>query len=220
MLKFLIPIFIVFSSFYVFFFSLIPDSFQMLFKLIPMALIIFIAITTKSTNSKKYQRIIIIALIFCAIGDYTIQWFLIGLISFLIGHLFYIYAFSSILRLKKLTKLQYALIIYAVLMIAFLGGTLFYKGEIVLAIMVILYIVVIVTMGLTAVRTQLKFAIFGALLFILSDSILAINKFIISVPFSHVLIMLTYYSAQILLALSIGTKLKDLSSDTIETNEK
>lgn len=219
MIKNLVWTFFIFGFIYVFLFSFIPDYLKMLFKLIPMVIVILIAFSIKNPISQKYKNIIIIGLIFCAIGDYTLQWFLIGLTSFLIGHLFYIYAFSSIAKMKKLTTLQYVLIFYAIAMIGFIGGTLFYRGEAVLATMVIMYIVIIVTMGVTATRTQIKFAISGALLFILSDSILAINKFIVSIPFSHQLIMITYYSAQLLIALSIRNKLDTLGNDTIEKND-
>lgn len=219
MIKSLIRLFIIFGLIYVFFISFIPDNFKMLLKLIPMIIVIFIAISITSPNSQKYKFIIITALLFCAIGDYTLQWFQIGLISFLVGHLFYIYAFSTILQLKKLTKLQYFLIIYGITMIGIMGGTLFYEGETILATMVIVYIIVIVTMGLTAISTKLNLATIGALLFIFSDSILAMNKFITSVPFSHQLIMLSYYSAQLLLALSIKSYAETLSEHSTEVNE-
>jgi len=36
----------------------------------------------------------------------------------------------------------------------------------------------------------------GALFFILSDSLIALNKFVITLPYQHLLIMGTYYLAQ------------------------
>jgi uncharacterized membrane protein YhhN len=38
--------------------------------------------------------------------------------------------------------------------------------------------------------------LFGALFFVVSDSLLAINKFIMPLPYSGVLVLGTYYSAQ------------------------
>jgi uncharacterized membrane protein YhhN len=89
-------------------------------------------------------------------------------------------------------------------MAVWIAGTVFSSGEIVLGIAVIAYISVILTMGWTAIRTGSTYATIGALLFISSDSYLAINKFVMPLPFSHEFIMLTYYSAQILIALSIS----------------
>ena len=92
--------------------------------------------------------------------------------------------------------------------------TLFGKGETILAIAVFAYISVILTMGWMSLRTGAPFAIIGALLFITSDTILAINKFITDVPFSHELIMFTYYGAQVFIACSIA-KYSEIRSKVI-----
>jgi len=43
----------------------------------------------------------------------------------------------------------------------------------------------------------------GALLFCISDFTIAVNKFTHPVPYSHTIIMSTYYAAQMLIALSV-----------------
>ena len=83
-------------------------------------------------------------------------------------------------------------------------STLFSRGETILAIAVFAYISVILAMGWMSFRTGTLFAKIGAISFIASDSILAINKFILDVPYSHQFIMFTYYGAQIFIALSIA----------------
>ncbi|WP_241747262.1 lysoplasmalogenase [Lysinibacillus sphaericus] len=168
-----------------------------------MLLIIILAALPKNLGVKKYQLLIIIGLVFCMVGDYTLQWFLIGLSSFLIGHIFYIFAFLSTNERQVPTWAKIVLLVYGVSMAVWIAGTVFSSGEVVLGIAVIAYISVILTMGWTAIRTGSKFATIGALLFISSDSYLAINKFVMPLPFSHEVIMLTYYGAQILIALSI-----------------
>ena len=45
----------------------------------------------------------------------------------------------------------------------------------------------------------------GALVFVVSDSILAANKFVAPLPMAKYLIMVTYYSGQGLIALSVGS---------------
>jgi len=176
----------------------------MVFKLIPMLLILILAIMTKASNIIPYKALIIIALIFCAFGDYTIQWFIIGLSCFLVGHLFYIRAFLSTKETSSPLWITICLSIYGVAMMIWIGGSLFKEENYILALAVVLYIIVILIMGWSSFRTGSKLAIFGALLFIISDSILAINKFMFPVTYSHQLIMLTYYGAQILIALSIS----------------
>ncbi len=202
--KVLLAFIILFGLYYIFFLSHIPESLILIFKVIPMLLIIILAVTTKNLGIKKYQLLIVIGLVFCMIGDYTLQWFLIGLTSFLIGHIFYIFAFSSTNERQVPTWAKIVLLVYGASMAVWIAGTVFSSGEIVLGIAVIAYISVILTMGWTAIRTGSTFATIGALLFISSDSYLAINKFVMPLPFSHEFIMLTYYGAQILIALSIS----------------
>ena len=201
--KLLISCINLFGLYYIFFFSHIPEELTLIFKVIPMILIIILAAMQKVPHIKKYQLLIIIGLIFCMIGDYTLQWFLFGLTSFLIGHIFYIFAFASTNERKLPTWAKVALSAYGVIMGAWIAGTVFTSGETVLAVAVVAYIFVIFMMGWTSIRTGSKLALIGALLFISSDSYLAINKFVMPLPYSHEVIMLTYYSAQLLIALSI-----------------
>lgn len=168
-----------------------------------MILIIIMAATQKAQSIKKYQLLIVIGLLFCMVGDYTLQWFLIGLTSFLIGHIFYIFAFSSTNEQPVPTWAKVVLLLYGVLMAGWIATTVFKSDETILTFAVLAYISIILTMGWTAIRTGSAFAIIGAILFIASDSYLAINKFVMPLPFSHEVIMMTYYSAQILIALSI-----------------
>ncbi|ODV54585.1 MULTISPECIES: lysoplasmalogenase [Lysinibacillus] len=201
--KLLIVFIILFGLYYIFLFSHIPESLQLIFKVIPMLLMIILAAIQKPVHIKKYQLLIIIGLVFCMIGDYTLQWFLIGLTSFLIGHIFYIFAFSSANERPVPIWAKIILLLYGAGMAIWIAGSVFKTGETILAIAVIAYIAVILTMGWTAIKTGSRFATIGALLFIASDSYLSINKFVMPLAFSHEVIMLTYYSAQLLIALSI-----------------
>ena len=201
--KILIPFIILFGLYYIFFFSHIAESLKLVFKVIPMLLIIILAATPKNLGIIKYQLLIVIGLVFCMVGDYTLQWFLVGLTSFLIGHIFYILAFSSTNERQVPTWAKIVLLVYGGSMAVWIVGTVFSSGEVVLGFAVIAYISVILTMGWTAIRTGSTLATIGAMLFIASDSYLSIDKFVMPLPFSHEFIMLTYYSAQILIALSI-----------------
>lgn len=48
-------------------------------------------------------------------------------------------------------------------------------------------------------RDSYKFAYYGALLFIISDTILAINKFSASMEYAGIVVIITYYFAQFLI---------------------
>lgn len=197
----LLIIAVIFGLYYVFLFDTIPSETKMVFKLIPMVLIILFAFLTR-VRTARYYALVCVGLLFCAIGDYTLQWFIIGLTSFLIGHIFYIASFSEG-KERVPTGIKIVLLFYGASMAIWMCSTLFSQGETVLAIAVFAYISVILTMGWMSFKTGALFAKIGALSFIASDSILAINKFIMDVPYDHELIMFTYYGAQIFIALSV-----------------
>lgn len=201
--KVLISLFLLFGIYYVFFINSIDSSLVMLFKLIPMSFLIALAFMSKLPTKLPYHWLISIGLIFCAIGDYTLQWFIVGLFFFLIGHIFYIFAFCTTNQAKPPLLVQILLGAYGLFMVVWIAGSIFKGGDTILAIAVVAYMGVILLMGLTSFRTGSPFAITGALLFIASDSVLAINRFMFEVPYSHQLIMFTYYAAQLFLMLSI-----------------
>ncbi len=153
----------------------------------------------------KYQKIIAIAFIFSALGDLALQLpgdkFVLGLSSFLIAHMFYIYAF--VLRSRRLAA-------GALILSLLLGTGIFLvigKNLGQMLIPVVLYMVVILVMlwrsyAQIDANQYAKFAFWGALLFVMSDTIIALNRFCCHVPFAQALIMLLYWSAQGLIYVS------------------
>ncbi len=106
--------------------------------------------------------------------------------------------------------------IWPLLFFAFYGILMFiilspYLGEMKLPVLV--YLVVILAMGwrawerwrATGDRSALL-ALLGAILFIISDSVLAINRFREHYEFARALNLSTYFAAQWLIALSIGDR--------------
>lgn len=191
---------------YIFFIPHEPIGLKISMKLIPMALLILFALVTKPMLSTTYKRIIIGGLFICMIADGVIYWFIPGLITFLIGHIFYIFAFRHAIRKPMPIWVAILLLLYSAGMAVWLSGSQFLEGEIVLGIAIIAYILIISTMGWMAVRTRLPLAIIGALLFIFSDSVLAIDRFVYDIPYRDAFVMISYYSAQFFIAASIGSR--------------
>nr|WP_026679563.1 lysoplasmalogenase [Priestia megaterium] len=202
-----LPILIfIMSILYIFIIPSEPENFKLFFKLIPMILIIIYALKQMPRQQTKTHWLILIGLIFCSIGDGTLQWFVVGLTAFLIGHLFYLAGFSlqwkfSIIRAASIIPL----IIYGLFMGNALIHAIITSGNQSLIIPVIFYIVAISFMAWLAIMTGNRFAIAGSILFVISDSILSWNMFISPVVYSHVLIMTTYYAAQFLIAHSLSS---------------
>jgi len=216
MRKTLITAIIIISLIYVFFIPLEPVGFKVFIKLIPMALIIVLGITTSTLLPFTYKRTILFGLFICMIADGVIYWFLAGLITFFIGHIFYIFAYRQIMRKPMPIWVGFLLIVYSAVMVIWVAGSQFTQGNYVLAFAILAYILIILMMGWTAIRTRLPLAIIGAVLFIFSDSVLAIDRFVYEIPFRDGFVMLTYYSAQLLIALSIGSRLVKYSENRIK----
>lgn len=194
------------SILYIFFIPDDPLWFKLIFKLIPMILIFLYAVLRLPKQKLKIQWLILTGLVFCAIGDATLHWFVIGLSAFLIGHLFYTAAFLSqwkFNRYRILTILP--LIFYGFIMGSRLVEALEVSGDTSLIVPVLLYISAIMLMAWAAIMTGNRWLITGSLLFVASDSVLAWNMFVSPVEYSHLLIMSTYYGAQFFIAHSVAS---------------
>ncbi len=147
-------------------------------------------------------KLIGIGLIFSGVGDIVLELdrdslFTVGLGAFLVAHLFYIAAFTKDIQFKgPRSMVAAAILVYGCLigfvMIPNLGNML---------LPVVAYLVIIVAMGVLAALSGVNhwLVVVGACLFIASDSIIAVNRFMTSVPNSSFLIMSTYYPAQLLI---------------------
>ena len=204
--KLLFTAIVVMAIIYIFFIPHNPVGIKIFMKLIPMALIILFALVTKSLVSDTYKQIIVMGLFVCMVADGVIYWFMAGLVTFFIGHIFYILAFRSASRKPVPIWVGALLVLYGVVMAVVVAGSQFSIGEFTLGIAIIAYIFIILLMSWMAIRTRLKLAIFGALLFMLSDSVLAIDRFVNEIPNRDALVMITYYGAQVLIAASIGSR--------------
>ncbi len=179
-----------------------------LFKPLTTGLIFLLAVILAQGHFSPYVTAILLGLLFSLAGDVFLMLpgdkFLQGLLSFLLAHLFYIFAFSR----GHAFGANWALLIflaYGILIFAFL-----YPGLGKMKIPVAVYVLVILTMVWQAwVRfdglqtAQAANALAGALLFVASDSLLAIDRFRKKLPLARLWILGTSFSAQWLIAISV-----------------
>lgn len=141
-----------------------------------------------------------------ACGDVSLafkgeKFFLGGLVFFLLAHIVYVVTFSmdrpyTLERWYALAALAFLAIGMAVLLFPKLGAM---KAP------VLVYVSVILCMGVFAsLRTGLNpwLLLGGATLFMLSDSVIALDKFLKPVPGAQYIIMTTYYAGQFLICRS------------------
>ena len=178
-----------------------------IFKPLSTTLVILLPVLFAKNGLKPYKNIILIGLVFCLIGDVFLMfdaYFVFGLASFLIGHVFFIYAFTTINGFTTKLKTLIPLLIVSGLVFFYLKDHL---GD--LLIPVILYITCIALMAWQALnlyiwKKEYGFLLItiGAFMFLVSDSVLAINKFVSNFTIAQFLISSTYWSAITLIALS------------------
>lgn len=166
-------------------------------------LLLFLFFRTKEQKA-KLSKMVLFGLFFSFLGDVFLLkdqdelYFLLGLGSFLVCHIFYIIGFSegkffrNFNLLKALPFLLYGIGLY-VFLFPYLGK---------FAPTVLVYALVISVMGIAAInrktnRNSYVLILLGAILFILSDSIIAFDKFYEPFSFANFFIMLLYILAQI-----------------------
>jgi len=173
-------------------------------------------------KARYRSKPLLFALLACWIGDVSLMftglngnWFMIGLVSFMIGHIFYIITYrqhrseSTENELLTVQKIRFSIPVVlagtglVVVLFPVLGG---------LQVPVMIYATAIIVMVMNAIfrfgRTNQRsfwFTLSGAILFMVSDSILAINKFMGGIEMGGVMIMLTYISAQFLIVEGLRT---------------
>ena len=185
------------------------NKLKYILKPLTTILIIIIAIMQQYKSDDLYGYLIIAGLVFSLFGDVFLMLpkdkFVQGLASFLIAHIFYIAAFSS--GFGPYLGVEYLMpaVIYASV---FLWILLPKTGE--MKIPVLIYALVLMIFLWQAMGRYYFlgnqgsfYIIIGALLFVISDTILAYTRFIKSFKISSALIHSTYWGAQMFIALSI-----------------
>lgn len=157
----------------------------------PFLLPILIIYYTLRANPKNW--LFIAGLVMSFFGDLFLMYswgFIAGLSSFLIAHILYILTFKPYFQNKNLAAIP-----FITLFVSTLYGFL-YPHLGVIKIPVLLYAVTIVSMLYVALGTQSKWIIIGALLFVISDSILALHIFYKNSIIGGMSVMTTYVLAQ------------------------
>ena len=171
-------------------------------------LILFVLISAKPQAGRKF--IIITALFFALLGDVALifdhQFFVFGLASFLITHIFYCIVFSKPIKLNTIIfngKTLLVAIIFILFYVLLMSVLWEHLHE--LLVPVLIYGFVLTLMGYMAflrpINSGYAKVLFGASFFIVSDAILAINFFLFSsaLPFAPAFVIFFYVLAQYLI---------------------
>lgn len=166
-------------------------------------LMLFLFFETQEQKT-KLSKMVMFGLFFSFLGDFFLLrdkeeiFFLLGLGSFLICHVFYIIGFSEGGFFKNFNFVKaLPFMIYGIGLYVFLFP---YLGK--FAPTVLVYALVISVMGIAAIirkanRNSYLLILLGAIFFIFSDSIIAFDKFYQPFSWANFFIMLLYILAQI-----------------------
>lgn len=179
----------------------------MVTKILLMPLLILYVLTEAEGHRKKVF-LLIVALLFSWAGDVALlnsekeMYFMIGLAAFLCAHIAYIFVFRKLSDNTVKAKPRYVywipFFVYAILLLLIVYPSL---GDMLLP--VLMYAIAISAMGIAAAERKNKtntysfiLVLTGAVSFILSDSLIALNRFYKPLDFASIEIMLTYIIAQ------------------------
>jgi uncharacterized membrane protein YhhN len=161
----------------------------------------------RGRDTPALRRWVLAGLALSLAGDVALLWprqgFLPGLIAFLLAHLAYLAAFTRVQRFARPAWpfVAYALVAAAILALLWSGVPAGLRAP------VAAYVVCLVSMaaqaaavwrgaqGTSAARRAAWLAIGGAL-FVASDALLAVNRFMAPLPASSLWILTTYWTAQ------------------------
>ena len=190
----------------------LPELENIFKPLLLLVLMVWFAFDQKA-NGININRVFMAALFFSLIGDVFLMPlfddFILGLVFFLFSHVFYILVFMKgnwkvLLPSLKQGKLFLigVLSVYSGLLVV-LMPTIYELDSMLLLIAVPVYATVLMFMVLSAfVYSKVhyyqfgRFVMRGGLLFLVSDSIIAINEFSFDVPYSPIWIMGIYTLSQ------------------------
>jgi uncharacterized membrane protein YhhN len=184
-----------------------------------LALGIYFFLETTHIARKKQRNRVLLGAFFSLLGDVLLMFsggFILGLAAFLTAHIFYISAFyldndGFIFKKNDRIAAGIGFLSYATVFLYFVLP----KVDNTLQLPILAYGITILTMLLTALNrwknvdsNTFKWVLLGAILFVLSDSLLAINRFVQPFSFSGIAIMLTYALGQFLIVQGVLMRIK------------
>ena len=178
-------------------------------KPLTTTLILLPVLVLASNSTSAYAPLIAAGLAFALLGDILLmlpeERFVMGIGSFAATHALYLAAFISAAGLALINPSTIPLILFSVIMTRFLWAGLRKS----LQIPVLAYIVLITIMTAQAIGgavesegASLAIAAAGAVLFLASDSMLAIDRFRLPFKAAQASVLSTYWLGQWLIALS------------------
>jgi uncharacterized membrane protein YhhN len=174
-------------------------------------------------KSKKIDKNVVslamFAFLFSLFGDSFLMFanqslfFILGLAYFLIAQIFYIFLFRQSIKLAGKQPFLSRNRIFIIAYILY-GATIYYllfnHLDFIMKIAVFVYMTAILGMSVMALNRyktvsfkSFSYVFFGSILFVFSDTLIAMDKFYVAIPNDRIFVMLTYIAAQFLIVKGI-----------------
>ncbi|GAB5382507.1 MAG: lysoplasmalogenase [Aliiglaciecola sp.] len=177
-------------------------------KASPILLLLFFA----SKHVLFNYQLVGLAIVFSVFGDILLalqieQGFVMGLSAFLIAQCCYGLAFQRWRHWQKHKAFMIAALLLSIIVVALFVV----PASDNLYVPVVVYMLAICFMACSAilVKTDDYLILIGAIFFVISDALIAVNKFVVPLPFEGYWVMSTYYLAQYLIVLGCLKRIND-----------
>jgi len=180
-----------------------------------LSLLFILAALVQKDPPTPYGPLLLIGLVFCLGGDVLLalpqkQAFMLGLVSFLVGHVFYMIGFFSVSGLNGWTWMSLLLVAaVSVLVYRWLRSHLGKMKGPVIGYMVVITVMVCAASSVLGVPdlelSGRVMAFTGAVAFYFSDVFVARDRFMKEGFFNRLVGLPMYYAGQFLIAFSLGT---------------
>lgn len=198
--------------------AVVPDLRWLHHACKPLATLLIAAMVMRAPNRGRYRTAVLAGLLLSALGDVFLMlpqapggtdWFVFGLASFLFAHVAYLAGFCSRARLLAAV---WPFVAYAAIALG-VSIVLWPHLPAALKVPVAVYVLLLAAMAAqsVAVWTRLRnrgaaTAALGGAFFVASDATLAIDRFVAPFSAAIVIVLVTYWVAQLLIGLSVRDK--------------
>jgi uncharacterized membrane protein YhhN len=188
--------------------------FGKLFTKTPLSLLFIVVALMQTPHNPLYYQRMLYGLVLCLAGDVLLvfrekTWFLLGLISFLVGHVFFGVSFFTVSRISP-EAWKAAGIVLAVSLAVFIWLKP-HLGSMKLPVAAYVIVITVMVIGAASVffdtslsRDGRHMVLAGAILFYFSDIFVALDRFVKKAFVNRLFGLPLYYAGMFSLAFSVG----------------
>jgi len=181
--------------------SVATDRLNIEFMAKPLVIILLIGVALAVDTTDNVSRgLVISALGASLVGDVVLMTpdarFELGLLSFLVAHVLYVFAFVDRVQLLSATVSGLAILVAAALVVPPIVKSVVAQSRF-LAVAVVVYMLALAATAVSAASSGILIAALGGAAFFISDSLLGWGRFVGPTPGGRKVVMISYHLGQV-----------------------